>query len=1416
MQLTLAGVDLESLSGGTIAQLKADIIASILEVEAHIAASDIVGVQLTTDSFGNTIATVIFSSRVPTERTNAIATRVAADAETGDFAPIVDGVAVTATDVVVAHTLATNNPTVEVTMPGVSLDEFSDEDKQSLHSALVLVLLADNSTRMDASDVVGITFTENEDGDMVAVLILSASTLLGRVEAAVAAIATEIEESSLINLVPGISDATGEVTVVSSTLVADVDDGGGEAVQFELAGISASSLDENDLAKLKADIINAIVGANAGMSRSELIGVEMRSGDDGELVATVRFGNSVDAATAVAAGNAFDHEVASGDVAISHIPGTRETDASAGGAIDVQVERKDGIIYEAIQFTFADSELGDLTANEEDDLRDSVIGQVYASAATISTADILGAEISTNNDGQTVAIVSFMNRQDGDTADILAKNLEELSESGRFDFPETKISQRPSTFETTNAIGEGTQTAFQFELDGNRLVSLSPTQQDDLKDSMLEAIFDSNPTLSRSQVIGVNLGTNAADGDTVVSVVLGSNVAANSPEAAISAAANALQAHLGLNTDLFADIFGEDGVSSSIAPVPPTVSVEHGTLDAFGFEAVTFTIDNVAPTDRSAYDAALKADVINAVTSTSSGVPASGIFGVDIADNGSSTSVTIVVVPREFGVLSTNVAEDVQVLLGQNTLTVKVDGQDYTPTSIVTASKGDGDETLVFTFPDVRARALDVSAEVQIEDDLIEVLVEVGANALKPDDIVGVDILDNGNGGLVVIVPLAPGMNAAAVADGFRFSTTELSGSTTLIIDGMSETPINIVAASSFGTERNGIQIVIPGLDPSAQSINALLSFKEQLIVAIEALGIVPDSGILGVEFKADDDNNLVAIVALESGLGASVAADLAAALQAAIEAGTLLVEKGGNSFPPQTAEVVNFDNAAASASMIPANYVYYDPFEFNLQSSMVYYISLNDLSGQAQRDRRRHRRFVPDSQLISEFLFEFEKLMFSMQILESKYVVGFLPGRGGFTTTVKGLNQFQREDFWGARCTMCIEVQRYTLCPVLSAKDQALFDAADSPAAADTDTDADADAEENAEAEGAASCETRLTEPVTDSNLDASTIDAATEGSISGGITAAIVVGIIVVIALVSGYIVLKKKKSHNGGNKVGPEKNDQFVPDKPDSPPPSVSPRKPSLLPGHNAAVPSEGKVLRKLSAVNALASRPGRRLSGLTGLGVLPSPEIGGALPPPAIGGALPPSFGGFGSIGGLGNTFGSLTPTTSKQGGAGKKSNNTGRSLGSLASLGPPRGSPGSLSSLKPSSPGGLLPPPAAAPSQRGFAGVPGAQGASTNQRRLELRPIAMPHKLPPPIQKSATAAATQESNHSPEKTAAQQKPLQIGAYTQKPGGLAKPKLGAVGGIPTKRISSSGLAKLASSPFGATPGLNKFLGGLADKR
>lgn len=62
----------------------------------------------------------------------------------------------------------------------------------------------------------------------------------------------------------------------------------------------------------------------------------------------------------------------------------------------------------------------------------------------------------------------------------------------------------------------------------------------------------------------------------------------------------------------------------------------------------------------------------------------------------------------------------------------------------------------------------------------------------------------------------------------------------------------------------------------------------------------------------------------------------------------------------------------------------------------------------------------------------------------------------------------------------------------------------------------------------------------------------------------------------------------------------------------------------------------------------------------------------------------------------------------------------------------------------------------------------------------------------------------------------QKSLKIDAYANKPDGLAKPKLGAVGGIPTRRVSSSGLAKLASSPFGTTPGVSKFLGGLADKR
>lgn len=53
-----------------------------------------------------------------------------------------------------------------------------------------------------------------------------------------------------------------------------------------------------------------------------------------------------------------------------------------------------------------------------------------------------------------------------------------------------------------------------------------------------------------------------------------------------------------------------------------------------------------------------------------------------------------------------------------------------------------------------------------------------------------------------------------------------------------------------------------------------------------------------------------------------------------------------------------------------------------------------------------------------------------------------------------------------------------------------------------------------------------------------------------------------------------------------------------------------------------------------------------------------------------------------------------------------------------------------------------------------------------------------------------------------------KSLKIDAYANTPDGLAKPKLGAVRGIPTKTVSSSGLAKLASSPFGTTSGVGKL--------
>lgn len=101
-------------------------------------------------------------------------------------------------------------------------------------------------------------------------------------------------------------------------------------------------------------------------------------------------------------------------------------------------------------------------------------------------------------------------------------------------------------------------------------------------------------------------------------------------------------------------------------------------------------------------------------------------------------------------------------------------------------------------------------------------------------------------------------------------------------------------------------------------------------------------------------------------------------------------------------------------------------------------------------------------------------------------------------------------------------------------------------------------------------------------------------------------------------------------------------------------------------------------------------------------------------------------------------------------------------------------------------------------------APRVQG---NQQRRVLRPISS--LLKKSIKNSATdAAAAQKSSRLSGKAATKRTPLLIGAYTNKSGQLAKPKLGAVGGIPTERMSSSGLAKLISSPFGTAPGVNKF--------
>ena len=970
----------------------------------------------------------------------------------------------------------------------------------------------------------------------------------------------------------------------------------------------------------------------------------------------------------------------------------------------------------------------------------------------------------------------------------------------------------------------------------------------DAKDQVLAAVLDSKTTLSASHVIGISIGADASDGDATVSVLLTAN-AASSAESALAAAADNLGVYI-------ADIFNKDAAGSGDGgvelAVTPAVSVVSDTLGALGFEAVTFVINGVNPSFLTADGIEdLKGDVVNAVASTSSGVSSSDVFGVDVSSVGSAgTRVTVVVKARAFGTLSTKVAEDVRASLDESLLRVTVDGAEFVPTSIATISKGGGDETLVFTFPDVQARSLDVSAEVQIEDALVDVLLDVGADPLAADDVVGVDVRSDGNGGMVIIVPLAAGIDAAAVADGFKASTAAHGGGRTLTVDGVSETPVNIVAASSFGTERDGIQLAIPGINPSAQSGDDLLSFEAQLVAFVEAIGGVPDDAVLGVEFKADSDNNLVAIVALDPGVGKSLAATVATALQEAIDAGTLLLEKGEKSFLPAAAELVDFDGAAASASMVPAEYVVYDPFAFNLWSSMVYYISLSDLSGANARDDadnaarlQRQRRFVPDSQLVSEFQIEFAKLMVSMQI--SQYTVGFLGGRAGFNTTIKGLNQFQRADLWDARCTMCIDVQRYVLCPVLGANDQALFDAVATTAAATTtppttEPAGEAEAQEVVEP-GDKACETRLMEPSLASTLDASVGNDATAAALSGGTTAAVVVGVIAALALIVGYAVLQHKKKHNGGNKVGVEKEGalppKFVPDKPDSPTPRASPkkgRKASMLPGSDAgkdgglvSAPSGGKALpRKLGSIAGAGTGPlARRLSGL---GALPPPMPEGATNPRAgaLGGA-PPAFGGFGSLGGLvGNT---LTPTASRSGGGQGQVPlmPSPRGLATLSALLPPSGggiASGGLKSLglssqgMPRAPGGMPPPPG------------GGGAGPESQRRLELRPIKMPAKRPsalPGVRVGAVNGApgggaghvggpgpldVLRNNPTARKPNAAPPPKQLDAYN-RPAGLAKPKLGAAGGVPGRKVSTSGLAKLASSPFGAAPGVNTFMGGLS---
>jgi hypothetical protein len=1259
VQFTLPGVAFDSVSAADKAALEVDTIAALLKLDTPLKAIDVIGVEFSSDEFGNLVAVAVLSSRVPAELTAVLTSRLKDASSKSRFIPSVGGSGpITPQTVVVAHTLAHTNPTIQISLPGVvQSSDLSEQDLQELEDELIAVLSASNMSSFDVSDVVGLVISTDENGVVVASLVLTSdsSTTTSDLASGIAAVATAVQDGDLDGI-NGIDRTTTDIVIGTFG-----SDDANDAVQFGLPGISMDDLADGALAQLKADVVNAILASNTGLSESDIIGVELRPGPDGELTATVRFAETVPPGALASTAVAFDNAVTSGKTTLS-TPTSAGFDATnSKGGVDVTVTNAIGTKVEEIAFTFASGQLTDLTEDDEDALKAAVIAEVLAASpgtSTLTADDILGAEISTDADGNTVVIVSLVSKSTGDAAAVVAENLAAVAADVDFGISlESNGLTASSNFGTTNALGQGEQTALRLALTEHTLADLTLAEQDNLKAAMIEALLESNPELSPSDVIGavltadeegkviatIPLGTTATSGqdalilaDNLKAALVANDellallapptydstlVAGASGFAALLTAATPGSVVLNTSTRIgfsigdtiviapgstseefgtitgFGSIIVADGVASNHAAGTivilshqevPYISVSPDTLDEFGSVGVTFKLSPLNLGTLTEVDlAGLKADVIAAVeaTSATSGIDATQIVGVDITtDNNNGVIITVVLDPTDGKELAESGAKAVQDAIDNGSVTVTVNNEDFIPAKVEPTTGGEGDETLVFSFPSIEASTVSITEATKFKEDLINAIIDSSPEPLTEADIVGVDIRDDGHGGVVVVVPLVPGATPTTVAAGFDGATTGTPPALTLTVNGSPETPTNVATPASFGTIRAGVELLVPGIDPSELSDDETDRLKDDVTELIEGFADVPDGAILGVELKAGPKGELDVVVAFASDVPQAVIDIVKATLKTRIDNGDLAITVTRPNGSIKTAQIVDsvavveFDASVASASLESDWVEYVDPFLTQIQVVLDYPVNVTDLGRQAVGAN------IADSELLLYFRNAFMGALAPLGYVS--YSATFMEEtRRGFTTSVFGINQYQRDTLLTQTCDLCIDVQDYVMCPTLTTEDLALVPTTTAP-------DAGSD-----EAVAQAECLTRRVQRLSFNSASLQDDAEATAG-MSNGALAGIALAVIIIGGLVIGFIVLKKKKEAVGGSKVGPDEAEMGslffaqtqVPDAPDLHPDVLAAAKKVI-----SSSPEKGRRLSSAPLSSPGSPAKGRRLSG-----------------------------------------------------------------------------------------------------------------------------------------------------------------------------------------------------------------------------